>query len=92
MKIRGHRVEMAEVEGMLLSLPEIREAAVVAREEPGGAKLVAYVVSRQPRRPRVRDLRDALAGRLPDPMVPSSFIFLEALPRTPNGKVDRHAL
>ena len=92
MKIRGHRVEMAEVEGTLLSLPEIREAAVVARQEPGGAKLVAYVVSGQPRRPRVGALRDALAERLPDPMVPSSFIFLEALPRTPNGKVDRHAL
>ena len=91
-KIRGHRVETAEVEGTLLSLPEIREAAVVSREEPGGAKLVAYVVARESRRPRIGALRDTLAARLPDPMVPSSFIFLEALPRTPNGKVDRHAL
>ena len=91
-KIRGHRVELAEVEGTLLSLPEIRDAAVVARQEPGGAKLVAYLVSREPLRPRVGALRAALSERLPDPMVPSSFVFLEALPRTPNGKVDRHAL
>ncbi len=91
-KIRGQRVEIADVEGALLSLPEIREAAVVAREEPGGTKLVAYVVAGGPGRPRVGALRRALAARLPDPMVPASFVRLEALPRTPNGKVDRQAL
>ena len=91
-KIRGHRVELAEVEGALLSLPEIREAAAAAREEPGGARLVAYVVPRGPGRPRVGALREALSARLPGTMVPSSFVFLEALPRTPNGKVDRRAL
>jgi amino acid adenylation domain-containing protein len=91
-KIRGHRVETDEVEKALVSLPEILEAAVVAREEPSGARLVACAVARGPRRPRIGALRAALSRHLPDPMVPSSFVFLEALPRTPNGKLDRRAL
>ncbi len=91
-KIRGFRVEPGEVEAVLASLPDVREAAVVAvPDTEGGARLRACVV---PEREAVDALalRAELAERLPAPMVPSSFILLEALPRTPNGKVDRRVL
>ncbi|HVG10758.1 MAG TPA: amino acid adenylation domain-containing protein, partial [Thermoanaerobaculia bacterium] len=82
-KIRGFRVELGEVEAALASHPSIREAVVVAR----GEGLVAYIV------PAIEnDLRTFLRARLPEYMIPSTFVFLEALPLTPNRKVDRKAL
>jgi amino acid adenylation domain-containing protein len=90
-KVRGHRVEIAEVERALASLPGIREAAVVAREGPGGTRLVAYLAA-SPDGARAGAIRRALAERVTDPMIPAAFVFLDSLPRTATGKVDRNAL
>lgn len=90
-KVRGYRVEIAEVEAALASLPAVREAAVVADEGPGGTRLVAYVAPAAPA-PGVGSLRRALGALLPDPMIPARFVFVESLPRTDGGKVDRAAL
>ncbi|HSF44306.1 MAG TPA: amino acid adenylation domain-containing protein, partial [Thermoanaerobaculia bacterium] len=92
-KIRGHRVEPGEVEACLLALPEVAEAAVVPFDEPGGGRaLAAYAVPAAGARIRPEALRDALRGRLQEFLVPASFHVLAALPRTPNGKLDRRAL
>src|ERR1035438_4223461 len=85
-------MEPAEVEAALAGLPGVREAAVAARQTPRGNQLVAWVVRRVPGRPDVAALRGALRKRLPAYMVPGVFAFPDALPRTPNGKVDRSAL
>ncbi len=89
-KIRGFRVEPGEVEAALSSLPGVRSAAVVAREDrPGDRRLIAYVEGEglDP-----RELRRLLAECLPDHMVPSVFLPVAAFPLTPSGKVDRRAL
>jgi amino acid adenylation domain-containing protein len=92
LKVRGHRVETAEVEAALLAVPGIGEAAVAGSDMPEGMRLTAWVVRGAADRPGIGDLRRALSERLPGYMVPSSFVFLAALPRTPTGKVDRQAL
>ncbi|HEX6340650.1 amino acid adenylation domain-containing protein, partial [Umezawaea sp.] len=86
-KIRGFRIEPGEVEATLLRHPDVREAVVVARQDDGHRRLVAYVVPAA-----TTDLRSWLAERLPDYLVPSAFVGLDALPVTSNGKVDRRAL
>ncbi len=92
-KIRGVRIELAEVEAVLLDIPQIKEAAVVAREDAHGDKrLVAYVVAREEPSLPVGTLRAALLKSLPAQGVPAAFVFLDSLPQTPNGKVDRRAL
>jgi amino acid adenylation domain-containing protein len=92
-KLRGVRIEPAEVEAVLAEHPEVREAAVVVREdEPGRPYLAAYVAPRDGRTPTPATLRAALRDRLPGAMVPSTFVALPALPRTPGGKVDRRSL
>jgi amino acid adenylation domain-containing protein len=92
-KIRGHSVEVAETEAVLLGLGDFREAAVVAREDEYGTPLlVAYVVPRQLPAPPVDELRARLRAVLPDFMVPARYVTLERLPVTPNGKLDRRAL
>jgi amino acid adenylation domain-containing protein len=92
-KVRGFRIEPAEIESVLRALSDVHEAAVVPRAEPGGAlSLAAYVV---PTHGQVLDaaaLRDALAERLPAYMVPATFTVLDALPLTAAGKLDRRAL
>ena len=92
-KIRGQRVEAAEVESALLAVPGVAAAAVTVREDtPGEARLVAYLVPAATPLPSPTELRQALAGRLPDFMVPSAFVPLDRLPLDDNGKVDRRAL
>jgi amino acid adenylation domain-containing protein/non-ribosomal peptide synthase protein (TIGR01720 family) len=91
-KIRGFRIELGEIESVLLQHPAVRSAVVLAREdEPGVKRLAAYVVTSQPA-PEVSILRDHLKKKVPDYMVPAAFVFLEALPLTASGKVDRKAL
>src|SRR5918998_520240 len=92
-KIRGHSVEVAEIEAVLHDLAEVKEAAVRAIElAQDDTRLVAYIVPRDESFPSVSRLRAALAEALPDYMIPSAFVRLEALPLTPSGKVDRRAL
>ncbi len=93
-KVRGVRIEPAEVEAALLGEPAVREAAVVAWPEPSGQRrLVAYVVPEPGESPlAVRELRAALRGKLPHYMLPSAFVELAALPQLATGKVDRRAL
>jgi amino acid adenylation domain-containing protein len=86
-KIRGHRIELGEVESALRTHPDVADAAVVVWEEPPGEKrLVAYVTGADP------SVRDHLAARLPAYLIPSAVVVLDALPLTPNGKLDRRAL
>ncbi len=92
-KIRGQRIELGEIEGTLNRHPKVREAVVVAREQkPGFIQLIAYVVPEQPQGVTSVDLRSYLKEKLPEAMVPSAVIFLDALPRTPSGKTNRQAL
>ena len=91
-KISGHTIEVAEVEAALRGVAGIADVAVVAREHQGERKLVAYAVPALNADLNPSALRKLLADALPDHMVPSSFITLDALPRTPNGKVAREEL
>ncbi|WP_339493125.1 amino acid adenylation domain-containing protein, partial [Pseudomonas sp. EA_15y_Pfl2_R67] len=94
-KIRGFRVEPGEIEALMLTLPGVREAAVIAREDtPGASRLVAYL-SVEPHlagRNASSTLRPYLTSQLPDYMVPAAFVVVERLPLSPNGKLDRRAL
>ena len=96
-KVRGHRIELDEIEAALRQQPMVREAVVLAREDsPNDKRLVAYLVydasevSKAP--PTVVELRKFLRERLPQQMLPSAFVQLEKLPMSPNGKIDRRAL
>ncbi|HEV2621909.1 MAG TPA: amino acid adenylation domain-containing protein [Frateuria sp.] len=90
-KIHGHRIELGEIEAALLALPGVRACAVLAREDrPGQKQLVAYCVPAGAT--DAAALRARLARRLPDYMVPSRYLMLDALPVTRNGKLDRRAL
>jgi thioesterase domain-containing protein len=91
-KLRGFRLELAEVEAALARLPGVREAAVLLREDvPGDQRLVAYLVA-SGRPPAESELRRGLAERLPDYMVPAAFVILDAFPQAASGKVDRERL
>ncbi|MET9567055.1 amino acid adenylation domain-containing protein [Streptomyces tauricus] len=90
-KIRGFRVEPGEVESLLANHPAIAQAVVTVREDtPGDKRLVAYVTS-VPGEPAL-DIREFVAGRLPEYLVPTAVVALDRLPLTANGKVDRAAL
>jgi len=92
-KIRGFRIELGEIEAVLGRHPAVREAVVLAADDPPGEKrLAAYVVSEPQSSPSAHDLRSFLKERLPDYMVPAVFVLLDALPLTPTGKIDRCAL
>jgi amino acid adenylation domain-containing protein len=92
-KIRGFRIELGEIEAVLAQHPKVKETVVVAREDiPKNQRLVAYVVPHSEMIFALHELRDYLKDKLPDYMVPSAFVELEALPLSPNGKIDRHAL
>ncbi len=93
MKIRGYRIEPDEIMSVLNEQPAVRMSLVIARKDtPGDKRLVAYVVPVPGAYISAGSLREMLAQRLPDYMVPATFVLLEALPVTPNGKVDRAAL
>jgi hypothetical protein len=90
--VRGHRIEPGEIEALLAQESWVAQSLVVAREDTAGdQRLVAYVVSKGAA-PNAASLRERLRAQLPDYMVPAHFVFLDAIPRTPNGKTDRRAL
>ncbi len=92
-KIRGFRIELGEVEATLGQHPAVHETIALTWERaPGDRRLVAYVVAEPDQTPTSSDLRNFLLAKLPDYMVPSTFVFLAALPLNANGKVDRRAL
>jgi amino acid adenylation domain-containing protein len=92
-KVRGYRIEVSEIETALLALASIKEALVVGRKDLSDeARLVAYIVPTPTSAPSVSALRLALSETLPDYMIPSAFVCLEALPLSSNGKLDRRAL
>ena len=92
-KNRGFRVELGEIEVVLGRHPDVQEAVVIIREdEPGEVRLVAYIVTSQDQKPTISVLRRFLKEKLPEYMLPSAFVMLDALPLTPSGKVDRRAL
>ncbi|HVR09138.1 MAG TPA: amino acid adenylation domain-containing protein, partial [Thermoanaerobaculia bacterium] len=96
-KLRGFRVEPAEVEAALLRHPRVRDAAVVVRHDPAGdesrRQLVAYLAAAPPgEAPGWPAVRDFLRHSLPEPLVPAAAVWLPHLPLTVNGKVDRDAL
>ncbi|HEX5872111.1 MAG TPA: amino acid adenylation domain-containing protein, partial [Longimicrobium sp.] len=92
-KLRGFRIELGEIESALRAHPAVAGAAAAVRGEGADARLVAYLVARAPDAPPAgAELRAFLRERLPEYMLPSAFVALDAFPLTPNGKVDRKAL
>jgi amino acid adenylation domain-containing protein len=92
-KIRGSRIEPAEVESILRQQEELADAVLLAREDDAGERrLVAYLLPRGQRAPEPRELRARLAARLPEYMLPHAFVTLHEFPRNPNGKLDRSRL
>ena len=93
-KIRGHRVELGEIEAALNQHAAVKGNVVVARarDSSGEKELIGYIVTTQESLVSVHEVRRFLQGNLPEYMIPSAFVFLNALPLTPNGKVDRNAL
>lgn len=91
-KIRGYRVELGEISAILNRDPSVQASVVTAGQDNGEKRLVAYVVPKEGSKPNEQSLRDAIRQRLPDYMEPSVFVWLEAMPLTPNGKIDRAAL
>ncbi|MEG5139576.1 MULTISPECIES: non-ribosomal peptide synthetase [unclassified Microcoleus] len=92
-KIRGFRIELGEIETALAKHRAVKQAVVLAREDtPGDKRLVAYLAVNSEEQLAIADLRAYLQGQLPDYMVPAIFMTVEAMPKTPSGKIDRRAL
>ncbi|AFY59073.1 amino acid adenylation enzyme/thioester reductase family protein [Rivularia sp. PCC 7116] len=92
-KIRGFRIELGEIETVLNQHAAVKQAIVIPQEyEAGDKRLIAYIVPRSTQSPTNKQLKEFLKSRLPEYMIPSGFVSLEALPLTPNDKVDRKAL
>ena len=91
-KIRGFRIELGEIESALVKHPAVRECVVLAREDsPGDKRLAAYIVQHADKIATASDLQNFLKGKLPDYMIPQ-FVFLDTMPLTPNGKINKRAL
>jgi hypothetical protein len=91
--MRGFRVELGEIETALRSHSEIRESAVLLREDaPGKKRIVGYAIAQSGKKPAIHELHVFLKKKLPDYMVPSAIVMLDAFPLTPNGKIDTRAL
>jgi thioesterase domain-containing protein len=91
-KVRGLRVDVAEIERALAALPHVRQVAVEARPTDGETRLVAYLEAPRADRLSQHDLRSALRDQLPEYMLPSAIVWLDRLPRTSSNKIDRQAL
>jgi amino acid adenylation domain-containing protein len=96
-KVRGYRIELEEIEHALVKQADIKEAVVIAREDtPGDPRLVGYVVFQDTTaadlKTQILNWQQALLGVLPEYMVPDDFVLMDAIPITPNGKIDRKAL
>jgi amino acid adenylation domain-containing protein len=92
-KVHGARVELGEIEAALKQSPAILDGVVTVKEDARGEKrLVAYVVAASEQSPAPAELRRLLQGKLPSFMMPSAFVFLDSIPQTRNGKIDRKAL
>jgi amino acid adenylation domain-containing protein len=92
-KVRGFRIELGEIEKVLAGHPMVRDAVVIADgNSTADRRLAAYIVANEPQEPSAEELRDFVAARLPDHMVPAYFVKLARLPLTPNQKIDRAAL
>ncbi|VVN02333.1 D-alanine--poly(phosphoribitol) ligase subunit 1 [Pseudomonas fluorescens] len=89
-KIRGHRIELSEIEVAVSRHPRIKQCVVSAVNDSAPVRLVAYCVSASP--VSSLELREQVSRELPDYMVPALFLFLDAIPLTPNGKIDKRAL
>jgi acyl carrier protein len=92
-KIRGFRVELGEIEAVLTRYPAVQQAVVVASEDiPGENRLIAYIVPTAEEVLSASELRNFLKSEIPEYMIPWTFVVLDAIPLTPNRKVDRSAL
>ncbi|MFD7503692.1 amino acid adenylation domain-containing protein [Streptomyces sp. NPDC059850] len=91
-KLRGYRIELAEIEAVLAGHPQVAQAVAAVHEEDGDARLVAHLTAPAGAVPSPAELRAHLSRTLPHYMVPSAFVVVDALPLTANGKIDRSAL
>jgi acyl-coenzyme A synthetase/AMP-(fatty) acid ligase/acyl carrier protein len=91
-KLNGHRIEPGEIEAALRMHPSVQQAAVVLQESNGDVRLVAYCTTQGGDKPERASIRHFLAERLPDWMLPGALLWVDALPLTPSGKLDRRAL
>jgi acyl-CoA synthetase (AMP-forming)/AMP-acid ligase II len=92
-KRRGYRIELGEIESGLYKHPQIREAAAVAVQDPGGVRIVAFLTPRSPeQQPSIVEMKTFCSQHLPAYMIPDQFVFKDALPRTSTDKVNYPAL
>ncbi|MGH7824891.1 MAG: amino acid adenylation domain-containing protein, partial [Candidatus Binatia bacterium] len=92
-KIRGVRIEPGEIEATLRQHSSVRQAVVLVRDDvPGDKRLVAYVVAKQKLAVSAAEMRMFLKEKVPEQMLPSAIVIIDALPLSPNGKIDRRAL
>ncbi len=92
-KFHGYRIELGEIEVMLRDHEAIKDVVALVREDaPGAQRLVAYLIPEGEDRPEVKALREFIGQRLPDYMIPGVFVYLDAFPLLPNGKINRRAL
>ena len=92
-KVRGYRIELGEIEVAIATHPKVRETVVITHQDPTNfSQIVAYVIHNYQSALTITELREFLASKLPDYMIPSALVPLAAMPLTPNGKVNRQAL
>ncbi|MDO6461124.1 amino acid adenylation domain-containing protein [Granulosicoccaceae sp. 1_MG-2023] len=92
-KLRGYRIELGEIESVLATHPAVAQAVVMVRKDANGSdNLAAWLIGKDANRPDNASLREHLAQSLPDYMIPAAYSWLEKMPQTPNGKIDRKAL